>query len=138
MPKGVKITQPIEGFFWLNNYESGQFEHTIIVADEGSELVYIEGCSAPRWQKEALHVGCVEVIVGKRAKVKLVTLQNWSKNVLNLGMKRAEVGENGLMEWVGASLGSKITMSYPTSVLKGMGAKAENLALSVRAAAGRF
>ena len=131
VPGGVRIKQPIEGFFWLNNYQGGQFEHTIIIAEEGSELTYIEGCSAPRFKKEALHVGCVEVIVSKKAKVKIVTLQNWSKNVLNLGMKRAVVEEAGLIEWVGASLGSKITMSYPTSILKGNGARAEHLSLSL-------
>lgn len=131
VPKGVKIKQPLEGFFWLNNYQGGQFEHTIIVADEGSELTYIEGCSAPRLSKQALHVGCVEIAIHKGAKVKMVTLQNWSRNVLNLGMKRAEVGENGLISWIGASLGSKITMSYPTSVLKKPGARAEHLSLSL-------
>jgi len=131
LPRGVKIRQPIEGFFWLNNYHGGQFEHTIIVAGQDSELTYIEGCSAPRFQKEALHVGCVEVAVAKKAKVKLITLQNWSKNVLNLGMKRAEANEEGLVEWVGVNLGSQITMSYPTSVLKGDRAKAEHLSLSM-------
>ena len=131
LPEGVKIKQPLEGYFWLNLKQGGQFEHTIIIAEEGSELTYIEGCSAPRFKKEALHVGCVEVIVSKKAKVKIVTLQNWSKNVLNLGMKRAVVEEAGLIEWVGASLGSKITMSYPTSILKGNGARAEHLSLSL-------
>lgn len=131
VPKGVKISQPIEGFFWLNNYQGGQFEHTIIIAEEDSELTYIEGCSAPRFQKEALHVGCVEIAVGKKAKVKTITLQNWSKNVLNLGMKRAVAEAGGVMEWVGVNLGSKITMSYPTSILKGKGAKAEHLSLSL-------
>ncbi len=131
VPKEVKISQPIEGFFWLNNYQGGQFEHTIIAAEEGSELTYIEGCSAPRFKSEALHVGCVEIAVGKKAKVKMITLQNWSRNVLNLGMKRAVVEAGGAMEWVGANLGSKITMSYPTSILKGKGAKAEHLSLSL-------
>ena len=131
VPRGVKISQPLEGYFYLNNYHGGQFEHTIIVAEEGSELIYIEGCSAPRFTKAALHVGCVEAVVGKKARVKLVTLQNWSRNVFNLGMKRAVVKQSGFMEWVGASLGSQVTMSYPTSVLLGKGARAEHLSLSL-------
>lgn len=133
VPKGVKVKEPLEGYFWLNLEKGGQFEHTIIIAEEDSELHYIEGCSAPVYKKESLHVGVVEVFVAKKAKVKFSTIQNWSKNVINLGMKRALVAENGIMEWVSASLGSKLTMVYPTSVLLGVGAKVEHLSLSLAA-----
>jgi len=131
LPEGVKIKQPLEGYFWLNLKQGGQFEHTIIIAEEGSELTYIEGCSAPRFKKEALHVGCVEVFVKEKARVKFFTIQNWSKNVVNLGMKRAIIEKAGVMEWVSAALGSQITMSYPASILKGDGAKAGHLSLSL-------
>ena len=131
LPEGVKIKQPLEGYFWLNLNQGGQFEHTLILAEKASQLEYIEGCSAPVYSQNSLHVGCVEVFVKEKARVKFSTIQNWSKNVINLGMKRAIIEKAGVMEWVSAALGSRITMSYPTSVLKGVGAKTTHLSLSL-------
>lgn len=131
IPKGIKVDLPLQGYFWLNMNQGGQFEHTIIVADEGSSAHYIEGCSAPTYSSDSLHIGVVEIFVKKNARVRFSTVQNWSKNIYNLGMKRAIVEKNGVMEWISGSLGSKVSMVYPTSVLVGEGAKAEHLSLSL-------
>jgi len=131
VPKGVKVKEPVQGFFWLNLERGGQFEHTLIIAEEGAEIHYIEGCSAPKYSSQALHIGAVEIFVGKGAKVRYSTVQNWSKNIYNLATKRAIVEEDGAMEWVSASLGSKLTMVYPCSVLKGDRSKADHLSLSL-------
>lgn len=131
LPEGVKIKQPLEGYFWLNLQQGGQFEHTLILAEKASQLEYIEGCSAPVYSQNSLHVGCVEVFVKEKARVKFSTIQNWSKNVINLGMKRAVIENGGVMEWVSVALGSRITMSYPASVLKGERAKTTHLSLSL-------
>ncbi|HNS35669.1 MAG TPA: Fe-S cluster assembly protein SufB, partial [Mesotoga sp.] len=109
---------------------SGQFEHTLIIADEGSDLQFIEGCSAPRFNDLNLHVGMVEIFVLNKARVKYSTIQNWSKNTFNLNTKRAIVEEDGTIEWISGSLGSLKTMLYPTSVLKGRGARAEHLGIT--------
>lgn len=130
VPKGLKVNLPLQGYFWLNMNQGGQFEHTIIVADEGSGIHYIEGCSAPTYNSNSLHIGVVEIFVSRNARVRFSTVQNWSKNIYNLGMKRAIVEKNGIMEWVSGSLGSKVSMVYPASVLVGEGAKAEHLSLS--------
>ena len=131
IPKRVKVKEPLQGYFWLNLARGGQFEHTLIVVEEGGELQFIEGCSAPTYQEESLHVGVVEIFVGKRAKVRYSTVQNWSKNVYNLSTKRAMIEEEGIMEWVSGSLGSKVTMVYPSSVLIGRRARADHLSLSL-------
>jgi len=131
VPKGVKVKEPLQGYFWLNQRQGGQFEHTLIMADEGSSLEFIEGCSAPSYKAEALHAGVVEIFVGKGAKVRYSTVQNWSKNVYNLSTKRAVVEEDGVMEWVSGSLGSKVTMVYPASILVGKRARADHLNLSM-------
>jgi Fe-S cluster assembly protein SufB len=131
VPKGVKVKKPLQGYFWLNLKQGGQFEHTLIVVEEGGRLEFIEGCSAPTYLAGSLHSGVVEILVGKGAKVRYVTVQNWSKDVYNLSMKRAIVEEKGEMEWVSGSLGSKGTMVYPMSVLKGKGARAEHLSVSL-------
>ncbi|MCX6816651.1 MAG: Fe-S cluster assembly protein SufB [Candidatus Beckwithbacteria bacterium] len=131
VPEGVVIKEPLQGFFWLNLRAGGQFEHTIIVAEEKSRSEFIEGCSAPVYQQDSLHSGVVEIFVGKRARVKFSTIQNWSKNVYNLGTKRAMVAEDGVMEWVSVSLGSQATMVYPASILIGDGAKTSQLSLSL-------
>ena len=131
VPRGVKVSEPLQGFFWLNLMRGGQFEHTLIIVEEGGSLEFIEGCSAPTYQKESLHAGVVEIFVGKKARVKYVTVQNWSRDVYNLATKRAEVQENGLMEWVSGSMGSKKTMVYPSSILIGNKAKANHLSLSL-------
>ena len=109
---------------------SGQFERTLIIADEGSNLQFIEGCSAPRFNELNLHVGMVEIFVLKGAKVRYSTIQNWSKNTYNLNTKRAIVEEDGTMEWISGSLGSMKTMLYPATILKGRRARAEHLGIT--------
>ncbi|MFH0943257.1 MAG: Fe-S cluster assembly protein SufB [Candidatus Beckwithbacteria bacterium] len=131
VPKGVKVKEPVQGYFWLNLERGGQFEHTIIIAEAGAQIHYIEGCSAPKYSSQALHSGVVEIFVGKGAKVRYSTIQNWTKNIYNLATKRAIVETDGTMEWVSASLGSKLTMVYPCSVLKGDRAKSDHLSLSL-------
>jgi len=130
IPKGVKVTLPLQAYFRMNVESSGQFEHTLIVADEGSDLQFIEGCSAPRFNDLNLHVGMVEIFVQRDAKVRYSTIQNWSKNTYNLNTKRAIVEEGGTIEWISGSLGSLKTMLYPTSVLIGRGARAEHLGIT--------
>ncbi|PNQ06211.1 Fe-S cluster assembly protein SufB [Mesotoga sp. SC_NapDC2] len=130
VPKGVKVPLPLQAYFRMNVGGSGQFEHTLIIADEGSDLQFIEGCSAPRFNDLNLHVGMVEIFVLNKARVKYSTIQNWSKNTFNLNTKRAIVEEDGTIEWISGSLGSLKTMLYPTSVLKGRGARAEHLGIT--------
>ncbi|MBI3623488.1 Fe-S cluster assembly protein SufB [Candidatus Pacearchaeota archaeon] len=105
VPRGVKVDIPLQAYFRMNAQKGGQFEHTLIIADEGSEVHYIEGCSAPRYEQNALHAGCVEIHVMKNARVRYTSIENWSKNVYNLNTKRAVVAENGIMEWVNGNLG---------------------------------
>jgi len=131
VPRGVKVQMPVQVFFLFDHPSMGQFEHTVIVAEEGASVEYIEGCSAPEYLKGGLHAGVMEIFVGKGARVRVTTIQNWSKNVYNLVTKRAIVEEEGKMEWVEASLGSKVTMLYPASVLSGRGARAEHLYVSL-------
>ncbi len=127
VPKGVKVEQPLQAYFRMNRMASGQFEHTLIIADEGAEVTYIEGCSAPRYNASSLHAGCVELFVGKGAKMKYISVENWSHNTYNLNTKRAIVEEHGEIQWVGGNMGSGVTMLYPSSVLVGEGAKSDNL-----------
>jgi Fe-S cluster assembly protein SufB len=131
VPKGVKVIEPLQAYFFMNLKSGGQFEHTMIICEEESSLEFIEGCSAPRYAQESLHVGCVEILVGKRAKVRYSTVQNWSKDVYNLPTKRAIVEEGGVMEWISGSLGSRTTMVYPASILVGKGSRADHLNLSL-------
>ncbi len=131
VPKGVKVSEPLQGYFFLNLEKGGQFEHTLIILEEGARLEFIEGCSAPTYKAAALHAGVVEIFVGKKAKMRYSTIQNWSRNVYNLSTKRAMVEEEGLMEWISGSLGSKVTMVYPASILVGKGARADHLNLSL-------
>ncbi|MGC8674035.1 MAG: Fe-S cluster assembly protein SufB [Thermoprotei archaeon] len=130
VPKGVKVEMPVQVYFLVDHPSMGQFEHTIIIAEDGASVEYIEGCSAPAYIKGGLHAGVMEIFVGKGARVRVTTIQNWSKNVYNLVTKRAIVNEEGRIEWVEASLGSKVTMLYPASVLSGRGARAEHLYVS--------
>ncbi len=127
VPKGVRVDLPLQAYFRMNRERSGQFEHTLIIADEGSEIEYIEGCSAPRYNSSSLHAGCVELFVMKNAKIKYSSIENWSKNTYNLNTKRALVYEEGNMEWLNGNMGSKVTMLYPSSVLLGRGARSESL-----------
>jgi Fe-S cluster assembly protein SufB len=129
VPKGVKVGLPLQAYFRMNRPSAGQFEHTLIIADEGSEIEYIEGCSAPRYTSSSLHAGCVEVFVMKGAKVKYLSIENWSRNTYNLNTKKALVYEEGEMQWVNGNMGSCVTMLYPSSVLLGRGAKADSLGI---------
>ena len=123
VPPNVKVELPLQAYFRMNEPGTGQFEHTLIIADEGSEVHYIEGCSAPRYSVNNLHVGCVEIFVKRGAKVRYSSVENWSKNTYNLNTKRAIVEREGVMEWVNGNMGSRVTMLYPSSVLVGEGAK---------------
>lgn len=119
VPKGVKVKIPLQSYFRLNAAGAGQFEHTLIIVDEGADLHFIEGCSAPKYNVANLHAGCVELYVKKDARLRYSTIENWSKNMYNLNTKRAIVEENGRMEWVSGSFGSHISYLYPTTILKG-------------------
>ncbi len=131
VPKGVKVRMPLQSYFRMNQEKGGQFEHTIIVADEDSYVEYIEGCSAPRYAFSALHAGGVEIFVGKGAKVKYSSIENWSKNVYNLNTKKALVFERGVIEWLNGNTGSSTTMLYPSSILLGEYAKSESLGIAM-------
>ena len=119
VPKGVSVTIPLQSYFRLNAPGAGQFEHTLIIVDEGAYLHFIEGCSAPKYNVANLHAGCVELYVGKNAKLRYSTIENWSKNMYNLHTKRAIVEEGGTIEWVSGSFGSHVSYLYPMSILKG-------------------
>jgi len=127
VPKGVKVQEPLQAYFRMNRSASGQFEHTLLIADEGAEVTYIEGCSAPRYNASSLHAGCVELFVHKNAKVKYISIENWSRNTYNLNTKRAIVESGGEVQWVSGNMGSGVTMLYPSSVLVGEGARSDNL-----------
>lgn len=130
IPKGVKLDRPLQSYFRLNAPGAGQFEHTLIIVDEDASLQFIEGCSAPGYNDLNLHAGCVELFVKKNAFLRFSTIENWSKNMLNLNTKKCFVEENGKIEWIMGSFGSKVSMLYPLSVLNGYGAKCEFTALS--------
>lgn len=130
VPKGVHVDIPLQAYFRINAANMGQFERTLIIAEEGSFIHYIEGCTAPIYSTDSLHAAVVEIIVKKGARVRYTTIQNWSNNVYNLVTKRAFVEEEGVMEWIDGNLGSKITMKYPSVYLKGKGARGEVLSLA--------
>ena len=130
IPKDTKLDLPLQSYFRLNEKGSGQFEHTLIIVDENSKLEFIEGCSAPGYNDLNLHAGCVELFVKKNAYLRFSTIENWSKNMLNLNTKKCYVEENGKIEWIMGSFGSKVSMLYPLSVLNGKNAKCEFTALS--------
>ncbi len=119
VPPGVKLEIPLQSYFRLNAKGAGQFEHTLIIVDEGADLHFIEGCSAPKYNIANLHAGCVELYVRKNARLRYSTIENWSKNMYNLNTKRAICEEGGIIEWVSGSFGSHESYLYPTSVLKG-------------------
>ena len=125
VPKGVHVDIPLQSYFRLNAKGAGQFEHTLIIVDEGASLHFIEGCSAPKYNVANLHAGCVELFVKKNAKLRYSTIENWSKNMYNLNTKRAIVDEGGTIEWVSGSFGSHVSYLYPMSILKGKGSKME-------------
>jgi len=130
IPEGVTVQMPIQAYFRMNSEGMGQFEHTLIIAEENSEVHYIEGCSAPQYARHNLHSGGVEVFVKEGAHVQYSTVQNWSKNTYNLNTKRAIVEADGRMEWVSGSMGSKATMLYPSSILKGPGASDNHITIA--------
>ena len=119
IPKNTKLDRPLQSYFRIDSVSLGQFERTIIIVDENSELSYIEGCTALSHSQNSLHAGVVEIYVKKNAKMKYSTIQNWSRDVYNLVTKRAICDENALMEWVDGNVGSKVTMKYPSCILKG-------------------
>lgn len=130
VPKGVSLDIPLQSYFRLNAKGAGQFEHTLIIVDEGADLHFIEGCSAPKYNVANLHAGCVELYVGKNARLRYSTIENWSKNMYNLNTKRAIVEEGGRIEWVSGSFGSHVSYLYPMSILKGNGATMEFTGIS--------
>ncbi len=130
IPKGVTVNLPLQAYFRLNVANIGQFERTMIIADEGSQVHYVEGCTAPTYSSDSLHSGVIEIVVKKGARVRYTTIQNWSTNVYNLVTQRALVHEGATMEWVDANLGSKLTMKYPSCYLIGPGAHGEILSMA--------
>lgn len=130
VPKGVTVELPLQAYFRLNVANIGQFERTLIIADEGSRVHYVEGCTAPQYTTNSFHSGVIEIVVKKGARVRYTTIQNWSTNVYNLVTQRAKVEEKGTMEWVDCNLGSKMTMKYPSTYLMGPGAHGEILSVA--------
>ena len=131
IPKGVKLEKPLQSYFRINNERSGQFERTLIIVDDDASLHYVEGCTAPQYSKDSLHAAVVEIFVGKRAKCRYSTIQNWSDNIVNLVTKRASVEEDGLMEWIDGNIGSQTNMKYPACVLVGDRAKGSCISIAV-------
>lgn len=125
VPPGVSVEIPLQSYFRLNAPGAGQFEHTLIIVDEGADLHFIEGCSAPKYNVANLHAGCVELYVKKNARLRYSTIENWSKNMYNLNTKRALVDEGGHMEWVSGSFGSHVSYLYPMTILKGNNSRME-------------
>ncbi len=130
IPKNTKVDLPLQAYFRLNVANIGQFERSLIIADEGAQVHYVEGCTAPQYTTDSFHSGVIEIIVNKGARVRYTTIQNWSTNVYNLVTQRAMVQEGGTMEWVDANLGSKVTMKYPSCYLMGPGAHGEILSIA--------
>lgn len=130
VPKGVKVPLPLQAYFRMNSMKMGQFEHTLIIVEEGAELHYIEGCSAPQYNSSSLHAGCVEIHVEKGARVRYSSVENWSRNTYNLNTKSALVNEDGIIEWVGGNLGSGVTMLYPSSILLGKNSKSDHISIA--------
>lgn len=133
VPKGVKVHLPLQAYFRINAERFGQFERTLIIADEESFVHYVEGCTAPIYTTSSLHAAVVEIIVKKDARVRYTTVQNWSKNIYNLVTKRTRVEENGIMEWVDCNIGSGVTMKYPSCYLMGKGSHGEVLSIAYAA-----
>jgi len=137
VPKNVHLDKPLQSYFRINNEKSGQFERTLIIVDEGADVHYVEGCTAPTYSKESLHAAVVEIIVLKGGKCRYSTVQNWSTNIVNLVTKRAVCYENASMEWIDGNIGSQVNMKYPACILKGEGAKGTCISIAV-AGKGQF
>lgn len=131
VPPGVKLEKPLQSYFRINSERMAQFERTLIIVDKGSDIHYVEGCTAPSYSKDSLHAGVVEIVVLEGAKCRYTTIQNWSKNIYNLVTQRAKVYKNGSMEWVDGNIGSLATMKYPTCILAEEGAKGTCITIAV-------
>lgn len=131
VPKGVKLDKPLQSYFRINNAKMGQFERTLIIVDEGADVHYVEGCTAPIYSEDSLHAAVVEIIVLKDGKCRYSTIQNWSPNIVNLVTKRAYVHERGQMEWIDGNIGSQVNMKYPACILAGRGAKGTCISIAV-------
>jgi Fe-S cluster assembly protein SufB len=131
VPKGVNVEIPLQAYFRINTENMGQFERTLIIVDEGANVHYVEGCTAPTYSSDSLHSAVVEIIVKKGARCRYSTIQNWSTNVYNLVTKRAVAYEDAVMEWIDGNIGSKVTMKYPAVYLMGRGARAEVVSVAV-------
>jgi Fe-S cluster assembly protein SufB len=131
VPPGVKVKHPLQAYFRINAENFGQFERTLIIADEGSEVMYMEGCTAPKFETATLHSAVVELVAMKGAKIQYVTVQNWSSNVFNLVTKRAVAHEEAEVKWIDCNIGSRLTMKYPGVVLKGRKARGEVISIAL-------
>ena len=131
VPPGVKVKHPLQAYFRINAENFGQFERTLIIADEGSEVMYMEGCTAPKFETSTLHSAVVELVALKGAKIQYVTVQNWSSNVFNLVTKRAVAHEEAEVKWIDCNIGSRLTMKYPGVVMKGEGARGEVISIAL-------
>ena len=131
VPKNTVLDRPLQSYFRINSKNMGQFERTLIIVDDNSSLHYVEGCTAPSYSESSLHAAIVEIYVGKNAKCRYSTVQNWATNVYNLVTKRAVVDDNGVMEWIDGNIGSKVTMKYPCCVLKGDNSRGTCITISV-------
>ena len=131
MPPGVKVKHPLQAYFRINAENFGQFERTLIIADEGSEVMYMEGCTAPKFETATLHSAVVELVALKGAKIQYVTVQNWSPNVFNLVTKRGLAHEEAEIKWIDCNIGSRLTMKYPGVVMKGRKARGEVLSIAL-------
>jgi Fe-S cluster assembly protein SufB len=130
IPKGLKLVKPLQSYFRINSQNLGQFERTLIIVDEGAQVEYIEGCTAPLYSSDLLHAAVVEIFVEKDAKCRYTTVQNWSDNVYNLVTKRAICGQNAQMEWIDGNIGSKVTMKYPSVILHGDYSSASTISIA--------
>ncbi|MBI5794479.1 Fe-S cluster assembly protein SufB [Candidatus Uhrbacteria bacterium] len=130
VPKNVKVRDPLQAYFRMNAKNMGQFEHTLIIVEEGADVAYIEGCSAPKYGSQGLHAGLVEIFVKAGAKARYSSVENWSRDTYNLNTKRAIVERDATMEWIGGNMGSGVTMLYPCSMLTGEGARCDHLAIA--------
>ena len=137
VPKNVKLDKPLQSYFRINNQKTGQFERTLIICDEGSDVHYVEGCTAPIYSEDSLHAAVVEIVILKGAKCRYSTVQNWSNNIVNLVTKRAVCYENATMEWIDGNIGSQINMKYPGTILRGEGSRGVCISIAV-AKGGQF
>ena len=131
IPPNTKLDRPLQSYFRINTKDMGQFERTLIIVDDNSELHYIEGCTAPTYTTDSLHAAVVEIFVGKNSKCRYTTIQNWASNIYNIVTKRAIVKENGLMEWIDGNIGSKINMKYPSCILDEEGARGTCISIAM-------